>query len=116
MKKIEKPKLKVKNISGYIIAGIIALLLAIIGYSILIAMENAVLGKYDKNDVYIAKEDIADGTQLTEDMFVKHSIDSAIIPTGAITDAASFENTYATIAIPNNEDIIVITLPTEVTG
>ena len=102
MKKIEKPKVKVKNISGYIIAGIIALIIAIVGYSLLIAAENAVLGKYDKNDVYIAKEDIAEGTQLTEDMFVAHSIDSAVIPTGAITDVSALANTYATINIPKN--------------
>lgn len=102
MKRAEKVK-KVKNLNGYLIAGVIALIVAIVGYVFLVASENAVLGKYDRTNVYIAKETIAKGTPLKDDMFKKKSIDTEIVPANAIRDISQIKDTYVSSELPKNQ-------------
>ena len=109
MKKAEnKKKTVLKGSSKVLITvGAIALVLSCVVYGLLITMENAVLGKYDKQVVYIAKEDIAKGTQITDtSYFVKKSVDTDVVPTNAITDYNVLKDTFALTDINKNEILV----------
>lgn len=106
MKKISKEGKKIKlgqKGKVFLIIGLIALLLSCGLYGMLIATENAVLGKYDKTTVYMANTDIAKGTQITEPtVFMTKSVDSTIVPSNAVTNLEDIKDSFALAFIPKN--------------
>lgn len=102
MKKIEKES-KASGAGHKIvfILGAISLVIAIIVYGGLIFAENAVLGKYDKTIVYVAKENIAKGSKVNEDLFETKQLDTAVVPENvlAVVDIDKVADTYAVIDI-----------------
>ena len=106
MKKIAKTdKNSEQRLNVFLITGVIALIVSILCYSLLLMGEDRVLGKYDKTEVYIAKSDIAKGTQVDEKDFKKKSIDTEIVPSGAITDISTVDGTFVTYDIAKNSVI-----------
>lgn len=105
MRKIGKgtTKTKGKNTNRFLIAGIIALIFALLSYSLMIALENIVLSKYDRVTVYTLKEDFAKGTQITDTSnFKKKTVDSAIVPEGALTSLSNIQGNYVKYDLPAN--------------
>ena len=108
MRKIRKER-KNKNTNAFVMAGVVALLFSAIGYGVMLAGENAVLGKYDRTSVYILKEDLKSGTQIDDknvsEYFNSKNIDTEIVPTNAITDLKQLDGTYIKQDTPKNSVI-----------
>ena len=96
MKKIKKHS-KDRDFSkqkAIVVAGIVSLLLACIGYGVALAIQEAVLGDYAKSEVYVLKENVLRGETVTESDFKKELIDTKMIPEDAITDLKAVANSY----------------------
>ena len=102
MKKITKQNNNEKKLNSFIVAGIIALIVAILCYMVLLICEDRVINKYDRTTVYLAKTDIAKGTQVSEKDFKQKSIDTQIVPTDAIDDISQISGTYVVNDIAKN--------------
>lgn len=109
MKKITKADNKAKNMNGFIIAGIIALILACAGYVALIIVENKVLGGYNKTNVVVYSADMGKGTKIQGNEFSVMEIDSYAVPKGTLTveDVDNLVGKYLTRNVTQNSMCMV---------
>ena len=103
MKQIKKADSKASKVNGFLIAGIVALIVTIVGYGLLIFIENKVLGGYNLVDVYVFAEDYGKGSVITGNEFTKMSIDMSIVPDGTITDIESLKGKYLSSGVKKNQ-------------
>ena len=104
MKKIETKKDTNKNKSGILVAGLVALVIALIGYGLLMIIENKIMAGYDKVDVYVFAQDYGKGTKVEDySMFSVMTVEASTVPEGTIRDVEKIYNTYLAGNVKKNE-------------
>lgn len=104
MKKIETKKDANKNKSGILVAGAVALIVALIGYGLLMIIENKILAGYDKVDVYVFSNDYGKGTKVEDySMFSVMTVEASNVPEGTVRDVEAIKDTYLAINVRKNE-------------
>lgn len=93
MKRIGKDNDNRQQIKTYMVAGGVALIIAVIGYLILIAVQNAVLTRYDRTMVAVLLGDTPEGCPLDKAEYEWREIDSRVVPSDALSEA-DFDGRY----------------------
>lgn len=83
-----------QNIKGYVTAGVIALVIAFVGYLVLIAVQNAVLSRYETVQVAIAGNDTEKGYCLERMSIEWTTTDAKLVPADAITSEEDLKGRY----------------------
>lgn len=94
MKRIKKEK-KQTNFKGYLIGGILSVIVAVAIWLLLILAEQESLRKYDTVERYVFNQDMKAGQVITtSDIFEVANFSEASIPDNVITDIESVMGTY----------------------
>ena len=93
MEKVKK--VKEKSAKGYIVAGVIAITLALGIWGMLIFVENSVMSKYDTQEYLAFNTDLGKGTQIKDlSVFTILNVGKDVVPENTITDYGSLIGKY----------------------
>lgn len=103
MKKIGSNKKDNNRSSGFLIAGAIGLILALVGYGLLMIVQNKILGGYNKVDVFVYSQDYGKGTQTVQEMFSVMTVEAETVPEGVLRDLSTVDKNYLAVNVKKNE-------------